>query len=116
MGALATETVVAEQRTRNEFDLVQPGRFQPLSGGASTAYVERLSGDRQRLQGVFMAESGSGVDLNRVSVMVAEYAAQTLHDGFGQRYLNMHHARRYDGKPSEVDFQINQMMIAGPSM
>src|SRR5690625_2665246 len=44
MGALGTETVLGEQRTRNEFDLVQPGRFQPLSGGASTAYVERQIG------------------------------------------------------------------------
>lgn len=116
MGALATETVLAEQRTRNEFDLVQPGRFQPLSGGASTAYVERLSGDRQRLQGVFMAESGSGVDLNRVSVMVAEYAEQTLHDEFGQRYLNMHHGRRYEGQPGEADFQITEFDVYGQYM
>src|SRR5690625_6078813 len=102
MGALATETVVAEQRTRNEFDLVQPGRFQPLSGGASTAYVERLSGDRPRLQGVRMAESGSGVDLNRVSVMVAEYGEQTLHDQYGQRHLNMHQRRRYEAQHGEA--------------
>lgn len=113
MGVLATETVLAQQRTRSEFDLVQPGRFQALSGGESTAYVEGLSGDRQRLQGVFLAESGAGVEQDRATVMVAEYAQQAVHDEFGQRYLNMHHGRRYEGQPGQADFQITEFDVYG---
>jgi lipopolysaccharide export system permease protein len=113
MGVLATETVLAEQRTRSEFDLVQPGRFQPLSGGDSISYVEGVSDDRQRLQGVFVAESGADTGQYSATVVVAEYGEQSVHDEFGQRYLNLHHGRRYEGQPGQADFQVTEFDVYG---
>lgn len=113
MGVRATETVIAEQRTRNEFETIQPRRFQTLNKGTATTYVEGISDNRQRLQRVFFAESDSGAGDGRVSILVAEYAQQATHEEYGHRYLNMHKGRRYEGQPGEADYQITEFEVYG---
>lgn len=113
MGVRATESVIAEQRTRNEFETIQPRRFQPLNKGAATTYVEGISDNRQRLDQVFVAESDSGAGDGRVSILVAEYAEQSVHEDYGHRYLNLHNGRRYEGQPGEADYQITEFEIYG---
>lgn len=112
MGVRATETVLAEQRTRSEFDTVQPGRFQRM-GSNSMVYVSGVSDDRLRLQSVFVAQGGRQAGTSRHTVLVGEYAEQMMHPEFDQRYLELHQGRRYEGLPGEADYEITEFQTLG---
>lgn len=114
MGVRATETVLAQQRTRSEFDVIQPGRFHALGGGSSSiTYVEGVSDNRQRLERVFVAESLAATGRQTTSLLVAEYGEQSTHELYGQRYLNLHQGRRYEGQPGDADYQITEFQVYG---
>lgn len=112
-GVRATETILAEQRTRSEFDMIQTGRFQSLGQSNSMTYVETVSDDRNRLQGVFMAEGGREAGRDRHSVLVAESAEQALHPEYQQRYFNLYKGVRYEGQPGEADYEVTEFETYG---
>lgn len=107
-GARATETILAEQRTRSEFDTIQPGRFQALGDSNSMAYITEVSDDRTRLQTLFVAQGGREAGAERHSVLVAEYAEQAMHPEYEQRYLYLHNGRRYEGQPGAADYEVTE--------
>jgi len=115
MGVRATETVLAEQRTRSEFDVIQPGRFQRL-GSDSMTYVSGVSDDRRQLQSLFVAQGGRQAGSSRHTVLVGEYAEQEVHPEFGRRYLNLYEGRRYEGQPGEADYEITEFKVFGQHM
>ncbi len=112
-GVRATETILAEQRTRSEFDAIQTGRFQALGQSESMTYVEDVSADRNRLQTVFVAEGGGEAGRTRHSVLVAEYAEQALHPEYQQRYFNLYNGVRYEGQPGEADYEVTEFETFG---
>lgn len=113
LGVRATETLLAEQRTRNEFETVQSGRFQALNQDAAIIYVEGVSNNRKRLEQVFVAESGNAEGDQRMAILVAEYGEQSTHEEYDQRYLNLHKGRRYEGQPGQADYQVTEFEIYG---
>jgi len=116
-GMRATELVLAEQRTRNDFDTVQPRRFQRLNREDLSIYVEGLSDNRKRLEGVFIAEGrASGGDDSRQSIILADYAVQGTHPEYQQRYLTLHRGYRYEGTPGQADFQVTRFEQYGQRM
>ena len=45
-GVAAVEEIVAAQKARGEFDLLQPGQFQPMNKGQGTFYTAAISSDK----------------------------------------------------------------------
>lgn len=107
-GMRATDLVLAEQRTRNDFDTVQPRRFQRLNREDLSIYVEALTNDRKRLEGVFIAQGRATGGDSRQSIILADYAVQGTHPEYQQRYLTLHRGYRYQGTPGEADFQVTR--------
>lgn len=115
-GARATETILAEQRTRSEFDTIQPGRFQALGRSNSMAYAGEVSDDNTQLLSVFVAQGEREAGSVRHSVLVADYAEQSMHPDFEQRYLNLYKGRRYEGQPGSADYEITEFETFGQYM
>jgi lipopolysaccharide export system permease protein len=116
LGIRQAETLLAQQRTRSEFDTILAGRFQQLGQGQTMAYVESVSHNNQRLNQLFVAQMDAGEQAERVAVIVAEYGEQAVHPLYGQRYLNLHNGRRYEGVPGSSDYQITEFVTYGQYM
>lgn len=112
-GARATEALLAEQRTRKEFDTIKPGQFQRLGRSGTVAYVSEVSDDRTRLRRLFVAGSNHRSGRARQSILVGEYAEQAVHSEYGERYLMVHNGRRYTGVPGEADYEVTGFEVFG---
>jgi lipopolysaccharide export system permease protein len=86
---------------RDAIAKVAPGKFQEFSATAPVSFVEDVSGDLSKLQNIFINSVKDG----RVSVIVAKAGKVEL-DKDGDRFLVMSQGRRYDGLPTEGDFQM----------
>ncbi len=102
LGEQLNEKLLEEQRNRSEFDSLSAGRFQTL--GQNITYVDELTMDRKRLDGVFIANDGS--EKSHPMVAVAKYGEQVQHPEFGQRYLVLHEGVKYEGQPGSAEFQV----------
>lgn len=106
-GVAAVETILAEQRSRGEFDLMLPEQFQPLSGGQATFYTESISADKQDLSRVFIADVSPKTLLTNTesAVVRAEHGEQWYNPEFQRRYFLLSNGKRYAGIAGEADFQ-----------
>lgn len=116
-GVAAAERIFAEQAQRNTFDLVRPGRFQPL--GERIFYAEALSPDRQRLLNVHFLEQKpvSASDQALVQVMVSAASARTERTRNGERYLILEHGARYElvpGRAATREFRFESYRLRLP--
>lgn len=102
LGEQLNEKLLEEQRNRSEFDSLSAGRFQTL--GQNITYVDEITMDRKRLDGVFIAHDGS--EKSHPMVAVAKYGEQVQHPEFGQRYLVLHEGVKYEGQPGTAEFQV----------
>ncbi|MBR7801246.1 LPS export ABC transporter permease LptF [Undibacterium fentianense] len=87
---------------REDIAKVAPGKFQELRGGR-VSFVEEVSGDLTKVQNIFTSMYNDG----RPSVIVAKEGKVEI-DAHGDRFLVMSQGRRYDGLPTEGDFQMMQ--------
>ncbi|MBC7192390.1 LPS export ABC transporter permease LptF [Marinobacter sp.] len=110
-GMQKVEDIFNQQRQATEFELLVPGRFQPLSSGKRVTYVEGLSGDRRELQGVFIAEFG---DADRgLSIIAAESGVQRVAGKSGDRFLVLEKGARFQGVPGQRDYQVTEFGAYG---
>lgn len=105
VGAQLTEQTLAEQKTRSEFDSLQPGRFQMMSDNKVVAYIEGINDDKTELERVFVFHRD---EKNTSIVIVADKGTQRVHDEFGQRYLVLSDGRRYQGEPGQQQYAITE--------
>ncbi|HCS65208.1 MAG TPA: LPS export ABC transporter permease LptF [Cellvibrio sp.] len=105
LGAQLTQQVLAEQRSRSEFESLQEGRFQAIGQGRIMTYVEQVSDDNKRLEQVFVAQQDGE---SNSTIVIAETGEQTYKPDYGQRYLVLHNGYRYEGRPGTVEFKITQ--------
>lgn len=107
MGVQKVETILAEQRSRGEFDLLLPQQFQPMSDGRATFYTESISKDKQFLSEVFMADISPGTVLmgSESAVVRAEQGKQWWDEQFKRRYFVLEQGRRYSGVPGQANFE-----------
>lgn len=98
-----------KQEVRNRYEKrediakVAPGKFQESRGSGRVSFVEEVSGDLSKLQNIFTNVVSNG----RTSVIVAKEGKIEV-DQHGDRFLVMSQGRRYDGLPTEGDFQMMQ--------
>ena len=88
---------------REDIAKVAPGKFQESRGGGRVSFVEEVSGDLSKVQNIFTSMMNDG----RSSVIVAKEGKIEI-DAHGDRFLVMSKGRRYDGLPTEGDFQMMQ--------
>ncbi|MFZ6798465.1 LPS export ABC transporter permease LptF [Undibacterium sp. Di24W] len=88
---------------REDIAKVSPGKFQESRSGGRVSFVEEVSGDLSKVQNIFTSMMNDG----RSSVIVAKEGKIEI-DAHGDRFLVMSQGRRYDGLPTEGDFQMMQ--------
>ncbi|MDN3521158.1 LPS export ABC transporter permease LptF [Halomonas ramblicola] len=98
-GALQTERLLEDQRSRVDFTTLGPGRFQEFGSGR-TAYTEGFSEDGREMRGVFISERQRRSDGTPESVVTrAEAGYQTLDPETGSRFLVLADGERYSVEP-----------------
>lgn len=105
LGAQLTEETLAEQRSRSEFDSIQPGRFQGMGQGKLIAYVESMGEGKKELQRVFIAHQEGE---SSTAIVVADTGVQMYKPEYGQRYLVLNKGYRYEGNPGSAQFTITK--------
>ncbi len=113
-GARQVEKVLVEQESMTEFDMLAPGRFQPLSSGSRVTYTEGVSRDRQQLSNVFIAEWKERKDRDDLHILlVAEKGSQAVDEKSGNRFLLLDGGYRYEGSPGSLDFRVTRFKEYG---
>ncbi|WP_185236452.1 LPS export ABC transporter permease LptF [Teredinibacter franksiae] len=115
-GVRASESLLAEQRSRTDFETLKPARFHALDSGTGTSYAESISADKKQLRNVFMAKVSpidpsmaldqaqqSELDL---SVVTADSGETVIDPDSGRKYLLLKNGRRYIGIPGHVDYRV----------
>jgi lipopolysaccharide export system permease protein len=88
-------------RNREDISRVSPGKFQESANGEKVFFVEGLSSDTTKVKNVFLSQNKnqeSGVVLAREGTMSI--------DARGDKLLQLHEGRRYDGMLGSPEFRI----------
>lgn len=94
-GALQTETVLEEQRSRLDVSVLAPGRFQEFGGGR-TAYIGSFSNDGTEMQDVLVHEqSQPGDESIHDFITRAASGYQETRLDTGSRFLVLDSGERY---------------------
>ncbi|MFC7369639.1 MULTISPECIES: LPS export ABC transporter permease LptF [Vreelandella] len=100
-GALQTEAVLEEQRSRLDVSVLAPGRFQDFGGGR-TAYISSFSSDGTEMQEVLVHEqAASGADVTHDYVTRAGSGYQETSMETGSRFLVLKDGERYGITPGK---------------
>jgi lipopolysaccharide export system permease protein len=86
---------------REDVSRVSPGRFQESSSADRVFFVEGLTEDVSNVKNVFISSMRDG----KSSVIVAREGTTEV-DAKGDKFLVLKNGRRYDGTPSEPEFQL----------
>lgn len=97
------QSAIYKERYANREDIarVSPGKFQESSSSNRVFFVEGISGDTTRVKNVFVSSMQNG----KTSVVVAREGTVEIEPS-GDKFLVMHQGRRYDGVPTQSDFQL----------
>ncbi len=88
---------------RDDIAKVSPGKFQESASSDRIFFVESVAGDLGKVQNIFVNTINNG----RSSVIVAKEGSIEI-DKNGDKFVVMSKGRRYDGLPTERDFQMMQ--------
>lgn len=105
-GVRASEALLAEQRSRTDFETLKPARFHQLDTGRGISYAEAISDDKQQLQRVFMAEVGAIGGESPPTILVAQSGQTMLDTELGEKYLVLTQGRRYLGRPGAGEYEV----------
>jgi len=86
---------------RGDIAKVSPGKFQESASSERIFFVEEVTGDLAKVRNVFINTNKNG----RSSVVVASEGKMEI-DAHGDKFLVMSKGSRYDGLPSEPNFQM----------
>ncbi len=96
-GLVNTARLIDAQQSLNEFDVMVPGVFQNISGGARTTYTETISGEEMRNVFMYQAEE------NRV--LFAE-AATPIENAEGERVIQFRNGSFTEGQLGTDTFEL----------
>ena len=97
-------TEFLDQQAENaEFSLVTPGVFHIYYRGQRVTYADAISAAGDSLEGVFLAELGSG---SAPMTVRAENGSQRVDEVTGTRYLVLSNGHRYLGEAGSSDYQV----------
>ncbi|WP_183380254.1 MULTISPECIES: LPS export ABC transporter permease LptF [unclassified Herbaspirillum] len=86
---------------RDDIARVSPGKFQESAVANRIFFVEGISGDSTKVKNVFVNTFNNG----KTSIVVAKEGEMQV-DADGEKFVVMNKGRRYDGSPTEPDFQM----------
>ncbi|QJQ05638.1 LPS export ABC transporter permease LptF [Undibacterium piscinae] len=86
---------------RGDIAKVSPGKFQESASSERIFFVEEVAGDLGKVRNIFINTNKNG----RSSVVVAK-EGRTEIDANGDKFLVMNKGSRYDGLPTEPNFQM----------
>lgn len=86
---------------REDVSKVSPGKFQESASSDRIYFVEGIGGDSMHVKNIFVNSQRDG----RTSVVVAQEGT-IQYDKRGDKFLVMAKGRRYDGVPTQRDFQM----------
>ncbi|HEY5800143.1 MAG TPA: LPS export ABC transporter permease LptF [Burkholderiaceae bacterium] len=86
---------------REDLARVSPGKFQESSSANRIFFVEGVSGDASHVQNIFVNTVKDG----KTTIIVAKEGTIET-DARGDKFLIMQKGRRYEGQPSQADFQM----------
>ena len=97
------QSAIYKERYANREDIarVSPGKFQESSSSNRVFFVEGVAGDATKVRNIFVSSVRNG----KTSVVVAKEGTIEI-DSTGDKFLVMHQGRRYDGVPTQSDFQL----------
>jgi lipopolysaccharide export system permease protein len=97
------QSAIYKERYANREDIakVSPGKFQESSSADRVFFVEGVTGDTTKVKNVFVSSMRNG----KTSVVVAKEGTIEITPD-GDKFLVMHQGRRYDGVPTQSDFQL----------
>ena len=111
------QSAIYKERYANREDIarVSPGKFQESSSSNRVFFVEGVAGDATKVRNIFVSSVANG----KTSVVVAKEGSIEI-DPNGDKFLVMHQGRRYDGVPTQSDFQLMEfdrygVLVAGKS-
>jgi len=92
-----------KERYANREDIarVSPGKFQESSSSNRVFFVEGISGDTTKVKNVFVSSVRNG----KTSIVVAKEGTVEF-DHNNDKFVVLHQGRRYDGVPTQPDFQL----------
>ncbi|MGK5027872.1 LPS export ABC transporter permease LptF [Janthinobacterium sp. RB2R34] len=96
-----SDAYVARFEKREDLQKVTPGQFRESAGSNRIFFVEGVSGEKNVVQNVFV----NTVDANGSAVVVVAKEGVINTDATGSRFLVLKEGRRYQGIPTQSDFQ-----------
>ncbi len=96
-----SDAYVARFEKREDLQKVTPGQFRESAGSNRIFFVEGVSGEKNVVQNVFV----NTVDANGSAVVVVAKEGVINTDATGSRFLVLKDGRRYQGIPTQADFQ-----------
>ncbi len=99
-----SERLFAQAAERNSFDLVRPGRFQPV--GKRMLYAAAMSPDKQHLMDVRFFEQKPGPDNTVQQILVQAETGRAERDKeTGERFLILENGVRYELTPGRAGYR-----------
>lgn len=98
-----TVEVRASYEKREDLARVSPGKFQEFPNSDRISFIEEVSGDLNQVQNIFIKNI-----VNGKSIVIVAKEGKIEVDERGDRFLVMSKGRRYDGLPTDGDFQMMQ--------
>ena len=86
---------------REDIAKVSPGKFQESASTDRVFFVEGVSGDSGHVRNIFVNTTQNG----RASIVVAKEGTMEF-NAAGDKFLVLSKGRRYDGTPTQADFQM----------
>ncbi|OGT30462.1 MAG: LPS export ABC transporter permease LptF [Gammaproteobacteria bacterium RIFCSPHIGHO2_12_FULL_35_23] len=116
--------VLAMAKSGSVMQTILPGRFQTASDGKRVYYIEKLSHNRMKMEGIFMAQqmklpadkTTSATNSNPQhtwEILVADQGRQILEHNTAEQYIIMEKGRLYKGQPGQDDYRIAEFATYG---
>ena len=102
------QSIADQAKQEADFAVLEPGRFISFGREQVTLYAEKVSEDG-RLSNVFVQRKQG----KRVTVIVAEQAAQRNDPESAEKVLTFQNGRRYEGEPGSKQFRVMQFAEHG---
>lgn len=107
MGLQKAEKLLAQQQSRNDFETMQPARFQKSSNRSVVTYAQAISDDQKTLQSFFVANMGV-VGSEPLTSIRSDSAENIIDSTYQQPYLLLKEGVRYDGRPGQADYRVTE--------
>jgi lipopolysaccharide export system permease protein len=107
LGLHKAEEILAQQKARNDFETMQPARFQISRNKKLVSYTERITDQQQTLEAFFLANMGVR-DTQALMSVRSDTAEYRVDEALDQRYLVLKHGVRYEGRPGSADYRVTE--------